>query len=355
MTGKNGDMNLKYADFAIRVWGYLGVMLLVYLVYQFLNFLKPALMPFIYAVAIIYILKPIVDNLEERKVPRLLALFISYIMFAGALTILTIFLVPAVAEQVKEFIKEFPKLMGNISEQVYKLEAAAGKLEIPQWGRDFIKQAFDSVGRWGSQLAEKVPQAGINIASVIINLIFGLFISFYLLKDWKLIRKNVFEFMSSQGREDLIFLFQKGNMVISGFVRGQLLVAASVGFLTAITLSILNVKYAFLLGILTGLLDLIPYFGPVVGGLLAILIAFLESPMTAVWTFIAMVVIQQLEGIVIAPHIMKTQVKIHPVVVALAMLIGGVTFGLVGLLLAIPVAAFLKVVFYEVFKIETGA
>ncbi len=348
----SNDMNNK--DLAIRIWFYVGLMLLIYLGYQFLSFLMPALMPFIYAVAVIYILKPIVDKLESFRIPRFLALFISYIVLIAAIAILIVFLLPAIVEQVKEFIQEFPGFMENISEQVYRLEAAAGRIEIPEWGRTFIKQAFESIGKWGGQLAEKIPQAGINIASGFINLIFGLFISFYLLKDWKSIRDNIFEFMNSRGREDLIYLFRKANEVIAGFVRGQLIVAATVGILTAIALEILGVKYAFLLGLLTGILDLIPYFGPVIGGLLAILVAFLKSPITALWVLIIMIIIQQLEGMVIAPHIMKSQVKIHPAIVVMAMFIGGVTFGFVGLLLAIPTAAFLKAVFYEVFKIETG-
>lgn len=355
MVRKKANSNMNSEDLAIRIWLYVGLMILVYLGYQFLRFLMPALMPFIYAIAVIYILKPIVDRLEGLKIPRILALFISYMVLIAAIAVLTVFLLPAIAEQVKEFIQEFPGFMEDISEQVYRLEAAAGRIEIPEWGRTFIKQAFESIGRWGAQLAEKIPQAGINIASGFINLIFGLFISFYLLKDWRSIRDNIFEFMNTRGREDLIYLFRKANDVIAGFVRGQLIVAAIVGILTATALEILGVKYAFLLGLLTGVLDLIPYFGPVVGGLLAILVAFLKSPITALWILIIMIVIQQLEGMVIAPHIMKSQVKIHPAMVVMAMFIGGVTFGFVGLLLAIPTAAFLKAVFYELFKIEAGA
>jgi len=138
-------------------------------------------------------------------------------------------------------------------------------------------------------------------------------------------------------------LCSRVNKVVGRFVRGQLIVSVVVGGLVALGLSLLGVRYALFLGVLAGLFDIIPYFGPVLGAIPALVLAFLRDPLTALWTLLMFVAVQQLEGSVLSPKIVGEQVGLHPLTVIFSVLAGGELLGVTGMLLAVPAAATVKV------------
>lgn len=349
-TKSKSDFDAERLNRAVRIWFLTGILILIYISYEYLKFFLPAIKPFLYALAIVYILKPLVEFLQGKRIPRILALIISYLTLIAVIAVFVVFMTPAVIEQSKEFAKEIPKLIDKISDYITKYSAEFERIEFPVWVDSLVKKAGSSLEAMVTYVAKKIPEYGLNFASALANFVLSVFLSFYILKDWQKIKTSIFGFLYSRKREDLVEILQKGNLVISGFVKGQALVALSMGLITATVLYLMGVKYAFFLGMVTGLLDLIPYFGPIVGGLLAFLVAFLESPILAFWVVLVMVAIQQLESIFIAPNIMSKQVELHPALIVLAFFIGGLAFGFIGLLIAIPAAAFAKVVFNHFFS-----
>lgn len=352
---RTSNDNLKLSSYGARAWSAVGVLLLIYLLYKAIIFFLPALTPFLYAVIIVYILKPSVDFLTGRKVPRIISILISYILLLGIITLFFLVLVPIVAAQVQEFLKSLPKLEASASEYFYLIKNYIGRITIPEWLKSTVETISGSLTSFLAGLAKQIPKAGANLASGIINLFIALFLSFYILKDWEKVRNSTFTFLKKRGKERVIEFIKKSNKIILGFVKGQILVAAIVGLITGITLYIIGIKFSVLLGILTAVFDLIPYFGPISIGAVATLIALLSSPVKALWTLIAFVIIQQLESALIAPNIMSKQVEIHPAVVIFALFVGGMSFGFVGIIFAIPVAAVLKLVFYELLEIDAGS
>lgn len=196
-----------------------------------------------------------------------------------------------------------------------------------------------------SNLAGSVVAFGSNILSFFISLI----LSIYLLKD--------FEYFKELWNKIYYFIFRKGktgktigecatviNNTFSNYIRGQLLDACIVGILSAIALSIIGIDYAIVIGIISGICNMIPYVGPLVGTVLAAIMGLLSGqPIMILWAIIAMIVVQQIDNNLIAPKIVGDSVGLHPVFTMLAILIGGNVGGLIGMLIAVPLTASIKI------------
>lgn len=140
---------------------------------------------------------------------------------------------------------------------------------------------------------------------------------------------------------------------ISQFIRGRIIVGIFVGITTTIALFILNIDFAFSIGMLAGIADIIPYFGPVIGIIPAVFFALLEGPLKALWVIITFTTIQQIENNIITPKVVGESVGIHPVTVIISLILGGGFFGILGMILAIPVVAVVKILYsYIVEKVN---
>lgn len=322
-----------------------------YLIYQVIKFFMPVLLPFILAFVIVYVLKPVHFFMLDRKVPNLLSLLISYLILLAVIAAVVLILIPIISSQVQEFIKVIPQLEKFFLKTADYIVEIRGKYVVSSWFEEVVTTVTSSLNQFVSSAVRVFTTAGASLAAFLLNLFLSLFISFYILKDWSAFRTTVYSFLRKIGGEEEIAFLSEANRMISRFVKGQLIVATIVGVLTAITLSLLGVRFAVLLGILTAIFDLVPYFGPIFVGILAILLALIDSPWLALWTLVAMVVIQQLESAFISPSVIGRETEIHPVVVLLAFFIGGMLFGFVGIILAIPAAALIKLYIYKRFGI----
>jgi len=190
-----------------------------------------------------------------------------------------------------------------------------------------------------------------SIGSSIATFFIALIISIYLLKDseyflnlWSKLYFLIFK--KSTAGNKIIYIFEVLHDVFAKYIRGQLLEAFFVGALSAIALSIVGINYAFVIGIIAGICNMIPYVGPVVGTILAAIMGLLSgNPIKILYSIIAMLVVQQIDNNLLAPKIVGESVGLHAVFTMLAILIGGNVGGLVGMLLAVPIAASCKVLF----------
>ncbi|MEW6230265.1 MAG: AI-2E family transporter, partial [Bacillota bacterium] len=144
-------------------------------------------------------------------------------------------------------------------------------------------------------------------------------------------------------RSEVVGLLIEMDHALGSFIRGQLLVSGIVGVLISLGLSIIGVDFALVIGLLAGIFDIIPYFGPVIGAVPAIALALLKSPVLVIYVVVLFVVVNQIESAIVGPNILGEQIGLHPVAVIFAILAGGHLFGVTGVLLAVPVAAIIKV------------
>jgi len=139
-------------------------------------------------------------------------------------------------------------------------------------------------------------------------------------------------------------MINKTGEILSCFIQGQLLTALIIGIMETVALAIIGVKYSPILGFIGGISNIIPYFGPFIGAIPSVAVALIDSPVKAFWTVVAFLVIQQIDNAFISPKIIEGRLGLHPITTILAVLAGGEFFGIIGMLVAVPVTAVLKVI-----------
>ena len=309
----------------------------------FLVRVRGVLTPFYFAFAIAYLGSPIVSLLEAKQVPRPLAILLLYAIFLVFVASVVYALLPSLQRELEHMLERLPET----TRQLETLPQGFLSRWERRWLPASLQEAADLVIRqaqsWIEGLAFRVAQVLMGLLSRLADLVLAPFLAYYILKDRDRLAKASLSWLPTQARKDALELCSRVNKVVGRFVRGQLIVSVVVGGLVALGLSLLGVRYALFLGVLAGLFDIIPYFGPVLGAIPALVLAFLRDPLTALWTLLMFVAVQQLEGSVLSPKIVGEQVGLHPLTVIFSVLAGGELLGVTGMLLAVPAAATVKV------------
>lgn len=342
--------NARYKRLAYLIWSLAGVLFLIIAFAYFLNFLKPILTPFILAVGLVYLFRPAVVYFDKRGLPRILSIIVVYLVFFVLLSLFFVYFVPLISSQLYEFGRNIPNYFSRLVKEINYLQSRYSRLEVPSWMEQVTNQTAGNLRDFLIRFASRLPSLGINVVSSLFTNVFYFVLSFllgfYLLKDYEAIKETVYQLIPITWRSHGKTLLSRVSGVVRGFIVGQVLVSLSVGVLCTLVLLILGVDYALLIGLITGVLNIIPYFGPLVGAVLAGLVALFKSPWLALWAVLAMILVQQIDSLFISPNIMSYQVRLHPVLIVFSLLAGGLVWGAMGMLLSIPIAAALKAIVY---------
>lgn len=344
---------IKAAQLAERSKNFILIVGALYLAYVLINYFRPVLTPFIIALLFTYILRPVYFAFRNLNLPKSISLILTYLLLLVFFGVFFGVFIPLLIAQFREFLQYIPKIQRGIIELYsnYKvfLEHSSYGAQIDQ----FIMNNVSNLPALFSEVAKSLSSLGFSVINFIFEFVLGLIISVFLLKDWSLISKNLKSLIRAVSGQKAVEFLKESNLRIAMFIRGQLIVAAITGLATGIALSILGVPLAGFLGILVAIFDLVPYFGPIVAGVAGILLALSVSPALALWTLVVFVVVQQLEGLLLAPLIIGKNSEIHPLTVLLALLIGGTLFDILGIVLAVPVAGIIKF-WIEINLLHTG-
>lgn len=283
--------------------------------------------------------------LDKLKLPRALSVLLIYLLAIGLLVGLLILFIPSLAKEIKAFSTEFPNYADSLYQKIQKLQNGSLRYqkiinEIQNILSSFGETLRDSV----SNILSKTLGVFGGLASFVIILV----ISFYLAVQKNGI-KNLLKGVAPREHEEYILgLWERAERKMGQWLQGQLLLALIVGVLVYIGLSILHIRFAFLLAIIAGVLELVPYIGPTLAAVPAVILAFFQAPVLAVWVVVLYIVVQQLENHLLVPLVMRKVVGLHPVIVIIALLIGGKLLGILGILLAVPAAAVLAEFFKDI-------
>ncbi|RAL25767.1 AI-2E family transporter [Thermoflavimicrobium daqui] len=307
-------------------------------------FLKSVLGPFIIAMIISYLLNPIVNLLSQRMVPRSIAVLIIYTLFILSLTILIINLLP-------HLDKQFHELAEHLPEWNQQLQLMAD--EYNHHSKDILPSSIKvGIERALIRLEQSISDSVGNLMSGIGNTInfFFLaliipFLAFYMMKDAHDIEKSVISFIPRDKRRGMIKLFKDIDQALGNYVRGQFIVCLVVGLLAYIGYLIISLPYALILALVVSVFNIIPYLGPFIGAVPAILVAISESKELVLGVIIVNFIVQVLEGNFLSPQIVGKTLHMHPLFIIFALLVGGEIGGVMGLILAVPVFAVGKVIF----------
>lgn len=310
--------------------------------------------PIFMAVVISYVLYPLVKKLEGKKIPRKYSILLIYFLLFILSVLSVIFVVPELINSTKQLANTLPDII-NDYQKIFngilsEIQSSGWSAEIKELLFKEIENGVNMASSFVSDTLENTLEGLVNTVTMIFDIILAMVITFYFIKDAHLFSRSVVSMLPKKWRNGIALTGREINSVLSNFVQGQLLLALIVGIMETIGLSLIGVKYALVLGLIGGVANIIPYFGPIIGAIPAIAVALIESPVKALWTLGLFVAVQQIENTFISPKIIEGKLGLHPVTTIIVVLIGGKFFGIPGMLFAVPVTAVLKVITMRTIK-----
>src|SRR4051812_4365303 len=314
----------------------------------------PVLLLFIVAGILAIVLKPLVRWIQRDFLPRGGAIAAVYLGLVGLLVVGGVLLADPVDNQIRNFRENVPGYVDSANKSLDDLQdwlddrgvdvqiKSGGSSALNQLEDDVVKRSGDILGFTGG-IVKKVVTGFLALVLVIV-------VSVYMLIYGRQIGNSVRRVMPpSDGSPEDDFP-TRVERAVAGYVRGQLLFSVIMGTSAAVVLWILGTvgifeagrTYAVFFGVFFGLMELVPFIGPILGAAPPVLVALFQDPLTALWVVIAFVALQQLEGHVVAPNVFGRALRINPLIVIFALLFGGELYGIIGALVALPVAAMIR-------------
>ena len=327
----------------IRVNSTLFWLLVAIIMASSFYFLRTILIPFVIGIAVAYFLDPVVDKLEERKWNRSLATLFTLFVFLALVIFLVFLLVPVLTNQLKNFAQFLPIVKGKLQ---LIIDAVAGILNNKVDAKVLDVPASGLI-KWSTKMLGGVIDGGAAIADLLSLFLITPLVAFYLLRDWDLIVEKVYDWFPIRHKDTLQEQLNEIDKKLAAFVRGQGTVCLILASYYAITLTMTGLEFGVVIGVFAGLISFVPFVGAIFGGLLSIGLAYLQFEAWTNIVIIAGIFIlgQILEGYILTPKFIGEAVGLHPVWVIFSLLAGGALFGFLGVLLALPMAAIVGVLF----------
>ncbi|HLV89836.1 MAG: AI-2E family transporter [Acidimicrobiales bacterium] len=336
---------------ALVVWTAVGMAVLAFVLIRVAGAVRVIWLPMAFAFGLVLLLEPSVRWLEQRGVHRIVATFASFLGLIAFLVAVSAIVYPTVQRQITEFAQQLPELYQGVRDWLgevvgrfgWDLDGFLGEGALEEWlndpaNQETIRNLLIGFGSGAGLLIRGVTEA------VVIALLAPV-LAIYLLIDLPRFKVNALNLTPQSHRDEVVYVGRDVARAMGSFVRGQLLVALIVGVASSIGMWIIDLPFWLLVGIISGLLNMIPFLGPVAGGALAFIISLLNSdPWQGVLAVAIYTGIQQIDNHVITPLIQRTRVHLSPFAIVIALVIGGSVAGLLGVLVAVPATAAIRII-----------
>ena len=327
----------------------IDIVLVLVAIVVFIYIRKPlfsVINPFIYALVVAYLLDPLVKMLERKKIKRIWAILLVFLVILTVFIVLFATFIPMLSQEVGEFIDNIPSIFETVKKTIENFQVNGFQF-IPSEMRDYfdLDKQLENISKYVEGFFNGLFGFLVASTGTIFDLFMTPLIAFYYLKDKEKIKNLILNVFPLRYREFVKRVGRDVNKVLGGFIKGQLTVAAFVGILMGVGSLIIGIPYALTIGLVAGITNIIPFFGPWLGGILPTILAFIEKPIMAVWAIGLLVVVQQIEAAFITPNIMSESVGIHPLLIIFSVLFFGSLFGIVGMILGVPLMAVFLLVF----------
>lgn len=319
----------------IPTWTIIKIILIV-AGFWFLYAVRDIIILFFVVLVIVAALAPLVDRVS-RFIPRVISVIILSIIVLGILVGIGFLIIPPVVNELRLLAINLPALLNKFGPLYQAIQSSISNYQ----------EGLFSISSQIGKLSSGIYSTTLSFISGIIAFLTILVLSFYMLLEQEVLKKFLDQNLHLEHKERLYDLFRKIAAKLGSWVRGQILLMVVIGILDGIVLVIFGVPYALVLAVWGGLTEVVPYIGPWLGLLPAFIIAFTKSPLTAVLVLIAYIIIQQLEAQFLAPKIMGKAVGLSPVIIILAILCGAKLMGILGVVVAVPIAAGISVLIQE--------
>ena len=302
--------------------------------------------PIFIGLLIAWLFEPLVTKLEKKKVPRLIGCIFVYILLIGLLFGISYLFLPSLLGQVKDFVEAAPNIFEDLTNFAVKLVETIdpnGLVNI----NDLKYEITHSISEFGMSIVSDIPKYIITVSKGLIsgglNVFLGLMIGFYLLFDIHKVNKFIKKTIPKDWVEYYEELTKRINTSLRSYIQGVLIIMLIVFITQMIGLTLAGLEAPIVFALFCALTDIIPYFGPYIGGVPAVIVGFTISPITGICVLIAILIVQLLENNFYQPLIMGHTMKLHPVTIMLGLLIFQHFFGILGMVIATPVIACFKV------------
>lgn len=311
------------------------------------DFISAIGVPVACGAVIYYLVKPIYDYLLNKKVPKGIAILLVMVGVIVIFIMIITSLVPIIQKQLLDLVSQLPYYYQIISEQVENF-MQTGLFETIQEqfnkiNTDFIQSITERLNGILNFTFSGIGSVVGIIGDIVITVMTMPVILYYLLKDGNKVIPFVTRMFPTRSQHKISVMLNEMNQQVSSYIRGQITVAICVGFTYIIGYTLIGLPYGVTIGMIAGLLTIIPYIGSIIGLTPALIIGFVTNPTLALHVLLVFVIEQLIESRVLQPLILGSSLKMHPVTILIILLAAGKMFGLVGLLIAVPVYAVVKV------------
>lgn len=318
------------------------------------SFLSDMVYTIIVSVIIAYALNPIINYLERKNINRLQGVLIVYLSIVAIIIVLAISVIPKSSQEIKRLVNNLPlyfEQLSRIMDNIYtKYNLVLGGLPPMFQGVEAV--IMDNIIKLETAIGDSLKNfvGGIlNVASKVVSIVLTPILTLYFLIDKDYFKKKLVNLIPEKYRNDTLYLASTIDTSLNQFIRGRLLMSLYIAVATTIMLFIMRIDFAVVIGVITGLFDIVPYIGPFLGYLPAVFFASISKPIKAVWVSIFFVFIQWVENNVLAPKIIGENMGMHPMLILLSIIIGGGIFGVFGMILSVPLVAIIRII-YMFFK-----
>ncbi|MBO1005872.1 AI-2E family transporter [Pseudogracilibacillus auburnensis] len=295
---------------------------------------KTIFLPLLLGGVLFYITVPIQTFLEKQKIPRWGSISIIFVTLIGLLWVAVSIIGPLITEQVNNLIENTPAIVQETNNLIMELLRQAG--DLPKWVDKEIEKATDSISTITSQFGIWIVTFFQSVIQGTLILVLTPFFLFFMLKDHEKFLPAVTKFFSGETKKWVHKTFSDIDDVLSLYIRGQILISSILAIMLFIGYYFIGLNFALLLAVFAFFMNVIPFIGPWIAFIPALLIAFFQDPIMVVWVSLITLVAQQTDANLITPNIMGKTLNIHPLTIITVLLAAGKIAGLLGILLAVP-------------------
>ncbi len=319
------------------------VLVLLVATYYLRDVIVAVVAPLLAAIFLAYLINPWVVSLERRGLARDWAILGVYLFLAAVIGSAGTYLVPTLIKELAKLTATVPSYARQVSAWYWSLKG-----NIPDAVNGFVEENVQRLQLAVTSTAQGLIQTILSALGLVVYLAIIPIMSYYLLRDSAAIWKTFLDLIPRRNRQRVTSLLSDIQDTLGSWVRGQVTICTMVGLLTTLGLWLIGLgEFALLLGLLAGMSDFIPYFGPIIGGAPAVLFGLLRGPGMGVRALIVILVVQQIENSVLAPTVLGHELGLHPLSIMLGLIAGGRLGGLWGMILAVPTMAISKVLLHH--------
>lgn len=332
----------------LYAWAIVGLLVAGWLILLLLGQFEVLLGPIVFSIVLIYVLNPIVGRLQRAGLHRIVGSIIAFALLIGGIVLIGFLIWPSVSSQAKDLAANFETIYENTVSDVEGIMADLGVENVVLWSyqdlQDFISDP-DNQDQFISSALDRLGAVTAGLFEAVLLFLVAPVVAFYVLIDLPRIGTESTDLIPPDHRTEVVYVSRQLSTAVGGFLRGQLLVAVIVGAMTSFGFWLIDLDFWLLIGMIAGFLNIIPFVGPWVGGILGALVGLATGGLTqALLAALVAVIVQQIDNNLVSPTVLRATVRLHPAVVILVLILGGALGGVWGVLLAVPVAASIKIV-----------